>query len=177
MTTYQKLEEQHIDGVTSQGEHTSWTKNMFRKSPEWKSFVRTMLEKSDHKCQRCGCEASSLAVHHKDPKRYDTLQPELFAVLCDSCHLKIESMCKTEETMKRAPKTDRPFLTLYPYIETDKDVLAKGSGKFWTRKISREVDERRNPGKWINVQSISDTKRREVKDAVSFMKEYPELFR
>ena len=132
------LEERHADGMDDRSAHESWLKGQFRKSTEWKWFCESIVEKRKV-CERCGSDGDGrgLHVHHLDPRNYRDLNETKFRVLCDRCHLQIESFCVTEDSMKRCPKKDRDFLTLYPYRETDKDVLAKGSGQFWKRKLNR----------------------------------------
>jgi hypothetical protein len=152
---------------------------MFRRNDEWKWFCKTLLEKRPT-CERCGgdgADCSGLQVHHKDPAKYDDLSPDKFAVLCGRCHLLIESFCTTDEQRKRCPNIDKRFLTYYPYVDTTYDVLAKSSGQFLARRWKREIVEDKKPGTWINVQPVSENKKAEIKDAVKFMKEHPEMFK
>lgn len=179
MQEYFYLEKQHIDGLDDRTPHQSWLKNQFRKSQEWKEFCKQLISRRE-KCERCGSDGKndgSLQVHHLDPRNYNDLTEEKFKVLCGKCHLKIESFCGTEEKRKQCPNIDKQFLTYYPYKELDKDVLAKASGKFLKKKWANELNEKKNPGKWINVCPLSDQKKKEVKAALYFMKQYPNLFK
>jgi hypothetical protein len=62
---------------------TSAEKTKYRKTVEWKRFRKSVL-KSD--CELCGCRSKKPRLHHTDPDRYDTLEPELFVTLCSTCH-------------------------------------------------------------------------------------------
>jgi hypothetical protein len=173
------LEEQHIDGTDDRNPHQSWLKAMFRKDPIWKSFCEQLISKREH-CERCGGDGkdcSGLQVHHRNPKDYTDLKEENFSVLCGRCHLTIESFCLTEEKMKQCPNVDKRFLTLYPYKQKDEIVLAKGSGKFQIRRWTKELKVTREPEKWINGEkTMTGAHKKEVQDAVSFMKQHKELF-
>jgi hypothetical protein len=178
---FTNIEELKIDGTDDRSPHQSWLKAMFRKSDYWKEFCRLLIAKRNNRCERCGCEqkeaASGLQVHHLDPKNYNDLTENKFAVLCGKCHLTIESFCITEEKMKMCPNVDKRFLTLYPYKEPDAIVLGKGSGKFAIRRWTRELDATKNPQKYLNqMKPMKGVHKKEVKDAVDFMKLHPELF-
>jgi hypothetical protein len=177
---FSNIEELKIDGLDERNPHQSWLKNMYRKSSDWKDFCEYLISKKEV-CERCGCShkeaKSGLQVHHKDPRNYNDLTEEKFVVLCGVCHLKIESYCITEERMKLCPNVDKKFLTLYPYKEPDSIVLGKGSGKFKIRKWCKELDATKNPNKYISkLKPMRGVHKKEVKDAVEFMKLHPELF-
>jgi hypothetical protein len=182
MIDYSTLEELKIDGTDSRNPHQSWLKAIFRRSWEWKAFCEQLIMKRGHRCERCGCDqkdaASGLQVHHKDPKHYNDLIESKFVVLCGKCHLTIESYCGSESKMKMCPNVDKQFLTLYPYKETEKEVLGKGSGKFQIRKWTRELDATKHPEKYLNKPSkqMTGSHKQEVKDAAQFMKLHPEFF-
>jgi hypothetical protein len=177
MLEYQNLEERHIDGTDDRSDFESFKKSQFRKSREWREFCEMMVERAGHKCERCGKESKILVIHHRNPKQYDDLTIENFVVLDNVCHLQIESYCGTEEKMRQCPRVDRRFLTLYPYVQKDRDVLAKGTGKFLVRKWAQEWDSTKHEGKWINTKPLSDGKRHEIIEARDFMRNHPELFK
>jgi hypothetical protein len=178
---FSNMEELRIDGTDSRNPHSSWLKNLFRRSDEWKSFCKDLILKRGSKCEKCGCEqkdaVSGLQVHHHNPKFYNDLTEENFSVLCGKCHLIIESFCITEEKMKMCPNVDKKFLTHYPYKVSDKILV--NSNKFQIRKWCKELDATKNPGKYLNppTKQMTGIHKKEVQDAVNFIKNNPQLFK
>jgi hypothetical protein len=179
---FTNIQELHIDGTDERNPHQSWLKGMFRKSEMWREFCKYLIAKKGGLCERChedGHDCSGLQVHHRNPKEYQDLNEKNFAVLCGRCHLKIESYCRTEDSMKQCPNDSKQFLTLYPYKEKDQIVIAKGSGTFQIRKWVKEKKITEAPEKYVNngaIRSMTGVHKKEVKDAVEFMKAHPDLF-
>jgi hypothetical protein len=180
LVKYDNLKDAHVDGMDSRDPHQSWLKDQFRKSEEWRWFCRSLIEKRGGVCERCGgtgSDCSGLQVHHIHPEDYTDLTESHFAVLCGRCHLQIEGMSQTEETMKMAPKKDRRFLTARPYRDGQVDVLRTQSGLRTAKKWVKAVDVEKNPERYVNPQNAPKVNREEARDAISFMKDHPELFR
>lgn len=154
-----------VSNVDYRREQTSWEKSQFRKSYEWKRFCEHMLNLRNHECEICH-NSNDLVVHHKDPIHYTDLSDvNKFAVLCNRCHLKVEGYCKSQELMDAHPEY-RKWYTLYPYgYDTIKWQSGYRTVKRWKREIASNINRPEN------VQS-----KKEVNEAVKFMKEHPELF-
>jgi hypothetical protein len=173
---FSDLIDRHVDSLDARDPENTWRKNMFRRSPEWREFCRALIQKRGGKCERCGGDDVVLCVHHRDPWHYDLLDEELFAVLCDSCHLKVESMCGTEEGFRICPREDRRFLTVKPYKAKQSDILALQSGGRTARKWVREIKASRAPAEYVNPKKISVGESKQKTEAIKFMRAHPELF-
>lgn len=141
----------------------SWKKSQFRKSYKWTSFVKRLI--SVRKCcERCH-STERLVVHHRDPRNYEDLEASKFVVLCNSCHLIIESQCKTQEEMNRHPE-NRKWHTFYPY-KVDSIMVQSGIGTInrWNRERVSEIN-----------RPETTYSKEQIKQATTFMKEHPELF-
>lgn len=153
-----------VSGIPTRGPDETWKKSQFRKSYQWKHFCAVLIAARGGQCERCH-KTEHLVVHHKDPLRYTDLQAEKFAVLCNSCHLVIESQCKSTEQMMAHPE-NRKWHTYYPY---NKDPVKWQSGTGTQLKWKREREAQ------INKSEYTPTKE-QAKEAFFFMKEHPELF-
>lgn len=153
-----------VSGISTRGSDETWRKSQFRKSYKWKNFCQVLILARNSQCERCH-KTQNLIVHHRDPLRYDDLQAEKFAVLCNSCHLIIESQCKSEEQMRAHPE-NRKWHTFYPY---NKDPVKWQSGTGTQLKWKREREAQ------INKPAYTPSKA-QAKEAYLFMKEHPELF-
>lgn len=153
-----------VSGIRTRESQESWKKAKFRKSYEWKHFCETLIIARGGKCERCH-SSDRLVVHHKDPLHYSDLRAEKFSVLCNSCHLIIESQCKSEEMMKAHPE-NRKWHTFYPYNH-DPVKWQSGTGTLnkWVREASADIN-----------RPEQTYKREQIKEAYSFMREHPELF-
>lgn len=153
-----------VSGIPTRGPDESWKKAQFRKSYKWRSFCKYLINLRGCQCERCH-SPDNLIVHHKDPLNYEDLKVEKFAVLCNSCHLIIESQCKSEEQML-AHSENRKWHTYYPY---NRDPVKWQSGTGTQLKWKRERTAQ------INKVPYTPTKA-QAKEALAFMKEHPELF-
>lgn len=154
-----------VSGVDYRKEYTSWKKSQFRKSWKWQSFCKHMLSIRNNQCEICHT-TKDLIVHHKDPLRYENLSNvNDFAVLCCSCHLKVEANCKSQELMNQHPEYKK-WYTYYPY---ERDTVKWQSGyrtiKNWDREIKAEINK---PETTISIKQRNE--------ALHFMKAHPELF-
>lgn len=154
-----------VSGVDYRKQWTSWKKDQFRKSREWKDFCKHMLSIRNNQCEICHT-TKDLIVHHKNPLDYENLSNvNDFAVLCCSCHLKIEANCQSQEKMDAHPEY-RKWYTYYPY---DHDPVKWQSGfrtiRRWDRERKAEINKPEHP--------ITKQKRDE---ALRWMKQHPELF-
>lgn len=153
-----------VSGISTQSPEETWRKNQFRKSYQWKHFCSVIISARGKQCERCH-KTEDLVVHHKDPLHYEDLQAEKFAVLCNSCHLIIESQCKSEEQMKAHPE-NRKWHTYYPY---NKDPVK------WQSGTGTQLKWKRERSATINRPEYTPTKE-QAKEAYEFMKLHPELF-
>lgn len=167
LVEWQDFDQRNITGLDDRGEETTWRKNLFRRSDEWKWFCKQLKEKRGNVCERCG-KSGVLAIHHLVPTEYDNLNEDNFAILCDSCHLFIESYCSTEERMKMCPNVDKKFLIKTPYKQPEKIVMNK-TYDYLKRKWSISIKEKKKPGTYINAESISDKKIKECKEAALWL--------
>lgn len=157
--------ENTVSNIDYRKESTSWKKDQFRKSYEWKRFCKHMISIRNNQCEICHTN-KDLIVHHKDPIRYaDLSNVNNFAVLCCSCHLKVEANCKSQELMDAHPEYKK-WYTLYPYSY---DNMKWQSGYLTIKKWDREIKAEIN--KPENVVKI-----RQRNEALAFMKKHPELF-
>lgn len=154
-----------VSAVDYRKELTSWQKSEFRKSPEWKYFVKHMLNLRNHQCEICHT-SEQLVVHHKDPLRYkDLSNVNNFAVLCCRCHLKIEANCRSQELMDAHPEY-RKWYTFYPYsFDTMKWQSGYRTIKRWKRENIADINRPEN------VKS-----KKQIAEALHFMKQHPEFF-
>ena len=68
-------------------------------SEPWKSLRREIIEKRGNRCERCGSEGNSLALHHVHYRSLGNEQPEDVELLCSACH--------TEADKSRARQNSR----------------------------------------------------------------------
>lgn len=70
--------------------------------PNWRDKRREVLERDNHRCQRCGAGQSDIgkepSVHHKTPFReFDSYEEanklDNLVSLCQSCHSTVEKWC------------------------------------------------------------------------------------
>jgi hypothetical protein len=177
---YDHLKDDHVDGLDKRDSHSSWKKDMFRKSETWKWFCRSLIEERKN-CERChgdGKDCSGLQVHHKHPDDYMNISHrDWFSVLCGRCHLKIEAFSRTDESRKSCPKEDRQFITVKPYIDNSKDVLSYQSGTRLINKIEKSLSIQKDPSRWINGDLIRKVSKEKADEAIEFMKKNRDLFR
>jgi len=69
-------------------------KDAFRKTKEWKAFRKQILEERGPQCECCGKKTKCLQLHHIDPANYTMLDPDMFALVCRSCHSCISDLEK-----------------------------------------------------------------------------------
>lgn len=154
-----------VSNIDYRKEHTSWQKDQFRKSAEWKNFCKHMLSIRNNQCEICHT-SENLIVHHKDPLRYTDLSDvNKFAVLCNKCHLKIEANCKSQELMDAHPEYKK-WYTLYPYsYDTTKWQSGYRTIRRWDRERKAEINK---PETTVSLKQRNE--------ALRFMKDHPELF-
>lgn len=154
-----------VSNVDYRKEYTSWKKSQFRKSWKWQNFCKHMLNLKHNQCEICHTN-KDLIVHHKDPIRYEDLSDVTkFAVLCCSCHLKVEANCKSQELMDAHPEYKK-WYTLYPYsFDTVKWQSGYRTIKKWDREIKAEINK---PEYTVKIKQRNE--------ALHFMKAHPELF-
>lgn len=153
-----------VSDIPTRSSDESWRKAQFRKTEQWKSFCKRVILVRGSQCERCH-STQRLIVHHKDPLCYTDLEASKFAVLCNSCHLIIESQCKSEELMQAHPE-NRKWHTYYPY---NKDAVKWQSGTGTQLKWKLEREATINKPEWTPSKS-------QAKEAYQFMKAHPELF-
>lgn len=153
-----------VSGISTRSSDETWRKNQFRKSRVWKDFCSCLISARGHQCERCH-SPENLVVHHRDPLNYTDLKAEKFAVLCNSCHLIIESQCKSEEQMLLHYENHK-WHTFYPY-NTDPVKWQSGTGTQLKWKRERQAV--------INRPEYTPSKK-QAKEALDFMKAHPELF-
>jgi len=55
-------------------------------SAEWKSFRCNIIDQRGNRCERCGKESGSLALHHVHYRSLGSEQPSDVELLCPECH-------------------------------------------------------------------------------------------
>lgn len=80
-------------------------KEAFRSTKTWKEFSKRLRDESGGICGCCGTKSRTLQVHHMKPDEYDNLDPDLFVVLCRSCHKEVSRLerIKPENRIKYNP--------------------------------------------------------------------------
>lgn len=76
----------------------SYYRNIYLKSPEWKSLRLQALLKYNFTCQICGIRKMTRDVHHLKYKRLFNVTKNDLKVLCRACHN------KTHELLDKYPK-------------------------------------------------------------------------
>jgi 5-methylcytosine-specific restriction endonuclease McrA len=69
-------------------------------SVQWTSLKRKIIEQRGNRCERCGQEGASLALHHLHYRSLGSEQPEDVELLCPECHKGADEA--------RRPKRDYP---------------------------------------------------------------------
>lgn len=69
-------------------------------STEWKKLRLEVIEQQGNRCQHCGKDGISLALHHKHYKSMGNEQPQDVELLCSDCHATADQ--------KRRPKHEYP---------------------------------------------------------------------
>jgi len=82
-------------------------------SAQWKSLKRKVIEQRGNRCQRCGQESVSLALHHLHYRSLGNEQPEDVELLCLECHTKADE----SRAAKGWPKRDEPEEVLIAGID------------------------------------------------------------
>lgn len=86
---------------------TSKEKGLFRKTKPWIDFRNSFLKGGT--CVLCGC-STRLTAHHKhlndSASSYTNLDPERFAVLCQSCHRFVHLKQRSLDRKKNPPTPD-----------------------------------------------------------------------
>ncbi len=73
-------------------------------SEQWKILKRKVIEQRGNRCQRCGQEGASLALHHLHYRSLGTEQPEDVELLCRECHTAADAA----RAAKSRPKHEEP---------------------------------------------------------------------
>lgn len=73
------------DAVNAAGDHQTWYRTQYLKSPEWLDKRATALRQARFKCRICG-SAAELDVHHTTYARLGYEDPTDLRVLCRTCH-------------------------------------------------------------------------------------------
>lgn len=87
-------------------------KTEYRKSKEWVSFRKMLLEERGHVCECCGKRTKHLECHHIDPENYTDLTPEKFALLCHSCHSCVSDIERIKPENRKKLR-NKEYLDLY----------------------------------------------------------------
>lgn len=61
-------------------------------SAQWQSLKRKVIEQRGNRCQRCGRDGASLALHHLHYRTMGNEQPGDVELLCRECHSKADEM-------------------------------------------------------------------------------------
>ena len=80
-------------GVQTGAKNPAWKGGIAKwaYAPEWKRIARSVRQRAQHMCQRCGASrvGPSLHVHHIDRDKFNNELANLVA-LCAPCHRKVE---------------------------------------------------------------------------------------
>jgi hypothetical protein len=88
---------------------TKEARDKFRQTGKWTSFAKR-LKNTNKECECCTLKSKNLSVHHRDPKHYDDLTEEKFAVLCYRCHSIVEALSKKNDK-SHIPEWWKQFLS------------------------------------------------------------------
>lgn len=67
-------------------------KNKYRRTAEWKTFRKKLIQERGTYCECCGKKTKLLDCHHADGEHYTDLIPEHFFLVCKMCHKCISSL-------------------------------------------------------------------------------------
>ncbi|MHA1213097.1 MAG: HNH endonuclease [Candidatus Heimdallarchaeota archaeon] len=116
------------------GKRKFWTYKEYIKSDEWKIKRAFALNRTGHRCEKCGSQYK-LEVHHKT---YDNLykeSPKDLEVLCAKCH--------TEADEKRAAETR--------YENAFNTYASKVHGEDWAEYMDADIVEEEFQN-WLDFQ-------------------------
>jgi hypothetical protein len=71
---------------------------------KWKNLRRNIIEQHGNRCQRCGNESVTLALHHVHYRSFGNEQPEDVELLCGGCHTEADEA----RALNGRPKRDYP---------------------------------------------------------------------
>lgn len=82
-------------------------------SAEWKRLKNTIVEQRGHRCEHCGQESVSLALHHVHYRTLGSEMPDDIELLCPECHTKADEA--------RRPKRNYP----------EEGLIVGSEGDYW----------------------------------------------